>query len=144
MVSSSSECNVASIAIVKIITIDINIYNSYIEQMSYYNQILGRFIRLVHYLVAVMMILGTIVGPKLYLPYLAFFWPLMLVANYFYGCFLTRWEMKLTGENMTVIDPPLLLFGSTYSNSNRRLLTLVIGVVMLMVSVLRLSLNNLK
>ncbi len=99
---------------------------------------LGRLMRLGHYTIAIIMILGTITGPQRYLPLLVAFWPLMLIANYFWGCFLTRWEMRLTGENMTVIDPPLLLFGYQYSNRNRRLLTLVIGLVMLLVAILRL------
>jgi hypothetical protein len=98
---------------------------------------LGRLLRLGHYLLAVIMILWTIAGPTVYLPYLVSFWPLMLIANYWWGCFLTRWEMRLTGENMTVIDPPLLLFGYDYSNKNRKILTLVIGLVMLLVGSLR-------
>ena len=98
----------------------------------------GRLLRYIHFAGAAAVIVATVIGPRAWAPWLAAFWVLMLVSNALAGgCPLTMVEIYLTKENVTVIDPFLEASNIYLTRANRNFYTLLVGVTMLNLLVLR-------
>jgi hypothetical protein len=84
---------------------------------------LGRLIRFLHLVGKYVIILFTLLFPS---KQLLWFWIPMFVSNVVYGkCIITKIEMMLTGENITVVDRSLILLGFEITNQNRKKITLI-------------------
>ena len=98
----------------------------------------GRLLRAAHLVGAVGAVVATLFGPRTWSPYLFLFWILVVFVNLALGgCPVTRVEMVMTGENVTVADPFLHLLGLQASKTNRDNFTLGVSGFMLLVSALR-------
>lgn len=96
----------------------------------------GRLLRAAHLLAAVAAVVATVLGPRVWVPYLFLFWLLVLVVNVVAGgCPVTRLEMAMTGEDVTVADTFLL--GLPTTKRNRDALTIGVSLAMLLVSAFR-------
>jgi hypothetical protein len=100
---------------------------------------MGRYLRLCHYSLAGSTMIATIFADRQSIKYILVFWIGMIISNLYYGgCMITRIERYLTGENLTIVDPLLINLGLTICKKNRQRITVISGVLMLMVSILRL------
>jgi len=102
-------------------------------------RITGVSLRILHFLLAVAAFAITVFGPLKWIPYISIFWLAMLtmyVVNR--GCVLTQLEKYLTGEDITIVDPLLKLFGLPIKKHNRNAITMLGGIFMLFVGLVRL------
>ena len=98
----------------------------------------GKLLRKAHLFSACLVVVLTILSPISFLFYLLFFWTGMVLVNYIYGkCILTKIEMKLTRENVTIVDPCLSIVGCDLSNKNRKAITIFTGVSMFIITLIR-------
>ena len=100
----------------------------------------GLVLRILHIILAVAAFGITVFGPVEWIPYVSMFWLAMLtmyVVNR--GCILTQFEIYLTGENVTIVDPLLQLFGLPIKKHNRNAITMLGGIFMLFVGLIRIS-----
>lgn len=98
---------------------------------------IGRSLRHVHLLIAIVTIAVTFLIPKQYLKYVTGYWILIIVMNLYKGCPISSLEYWLTQENIIITDVPLKLLGYDINDKNRKLMTIVIGGAMLLISVFR-------
>jgi hypothetical protein len=99
---------------------------------------LGILLRVIHILLAVAAFGLTVFGPVTWLPYVSIFW-LALLTMYVVnrGCFLTQLEMYLTGEDVTIVDPLLHFFNLPIKKHTRNTITMLGGIFMLFMAILR-------
>ena len=100
----------------------------------------GRVLRTLHLLSALVLIVLTVLGPRWTVPWLAAFWGIMVTANILQGgCMITKCERQMTQENVTIIDPFLSVAGIPITNDRRNFYTLLVGIIMLFIGLLRVA-----
>lgn len=100
---------------------------------------IGRRIRELHLLIGVLAAAATMVLPLRFVKFGLLWWSGMILANHVYKkCPLTKIEMYLTNENVTVVDDYLRVLHKEITNKNRKDFTVCAGVFMILVSVFRL------
>ncbi len=89
--------------------------------------LLGRLIRILHFIGAAAVILGTLMASQATAKYYLVFWLVVIGFHLLCrGCILSRLERWLTQEDVTIVDPLLLLAGLDTSKYNRNAASLVI------------------
>ena len=115
------------------------IYNT-VKSDTYTGEQVSFIIKSTHlHMIFYCMLLILFAGYRYALSSYIFAWAVFLLFIYLNGCFLTLVEYKLDNQNVTIVDPVIMLFGDKTTKKNRMYYSIISVCVYLFIATIVMS-----